>query len=525
MLEQDERSAHDLKRAGAGHLVRAFLLPVLVLLPTLGAAFAADKRFNIYRFGGEYSQRPWGVITDQVRNTDYYLTLGNFRPLGRMVERSQDLITFQLAELLSLPFHIAMRTMNIAAVGLLCVVCVLAVETVTSTSPVRHRDLSAPAVFLPVAFAALLVVVNGNSSVILFTDLYATSAAVIMGAAMLAARHGLLLRASLPMWAHVGALLLGVTLASFNEVAALALPLMIVALFTRGMLTMGISFGRCLNSAALKVTALTWLGFLAVAVPVRAVIARRCAEGQCYAASEVSLSTDTAVALAHRLASSLPGGHVFWLRSGELSDWRSFVHLPTILIIAAAALIAMQAVRRATTARGVPARGLLAAMFFGATLILLGAVMASMSRDLQEQIREGLPVGAGWRETLVVIAGMSILITGAVAYVAGRLRLGPRQQSANPVYSGAAAVLTFMVGIAMLGNATWTARQVAGDEPALHNRISMQMISPSSDVGMRCELLRRFIEINADEEHQTRLAEALDMAENSLRGQDWCEEN
>jgi hypothetical protein len=51
------------------------------------------------------------------------------------------------------------------------------------------------------------------------------------------------------------------------------------------------------------------------------------------------------------------------------------------------------------------------------------------------------------------------------------------------------------------------------------------MISPSGDVGIRCELLRRFIEINDNEEHQARLAEALDVAEKSLRGQDWCEEN
>jgi hypothetical protein len=298
-----------------------------------------------------------------------------------------------------------------------------------------------------------------------------------------------------------------------------------MAVLARGLLTMDMSFRTWIHSAAVKVTALTWLGFFAVALPVRAVIARRCAEGQCYAASDVSLSTDTAVALAHRLASSLPGGHVFWIRSGELSDWRSLVHLPTILLIAAAALVSVQSVRQTTTARVVPARALLAAMVFGAALILLGAVMAALSRDLQEQIREGLPVGAGWRETLVVIAGMSMLVSGAVAYVSGRMKVGPRTRFTDPVYSGAAATLTFMAGIAILGNAAWTSRQVAGDEPTLHNRISVQMISPSSDVGVRCELFRRFTEINDNQEHQTRLAEALDMAENNLRGRDWCEED
>jgi hypothetical protein len=522
MLEQDE-TARDSKVV-PGHLVRAFLLPIVVLLPTLGAAFAADKRFNIYRFGGDYSQRPWGVITDQVRNTDYYLTLGNFRPLGRMVERSQDLLTFQLAELLSLPFHIAMRVVNIAAVGLLCILSVLTVETLTSRTRMALRHPSQLGLLLPLIFAALLIVVNGNSSVVLFTDLYATSVGVVLGVAMLAARHGFLMTSHLAAGRYVLALLLGAGLASFNEVAALALPLMVVAVLVRGHLTMRLSMRQLLGTAALKVTAVTWLGFLVVALPVRAEIARRCAQGQCYAASEISVSSDTVVTLGHRLASALPGGHVYWLRSGEISDWRTLVHLPTLLLIAALALMAVQSARQSVRARGVPSRAQFAPIIFGAAAIVMGALMASLSKDLQQQVRDGLPVGAGWRETLMVIAGLSMLLA-AVGALAAQVATQRSSAGVHPVIAGGLAALVFAAAVAVLGNATWTQRQIAGAEPALHNQISINMISPSADEGIRCGLFDRFTELNDDAVHRARLAEALDAAEQSLRGRVWCEED
>jgi hypothetical protein len=524
MLEQGVKSTRDAAGSWSRHLLRAFLLPVLVLLPTVGAAFAADKRFNVYRFGGEYAQRPSGVVTDQIRNIDFYLSLGNFRPLGRIVERSQDLLTFQLAEFLSVPFHVSMRVVNLISVGLLSVLCVLVAAALATEHPVSRQRPATHAVLTPLAFASLLIIVNGNSSVVLFTDLYAASVAVVLGASLLAARHDLLHRSSLSLSAYAAAAVLGVVLASFNEVAALALPAMVIAIIARGRLTLNLSMSALMRSAAARVTAMTWLGFLAVTVPVRAVIARRCAEGECYAASDVSVSADAAVAFAHRVASALPGGHVFWLRSGELADWRSFAHIPTLLLVASIVAIAFVSLRQTMRTSQPPSRALFAPVLFGTMLIIIGSLMASLSRDLQQQIQQGLPVGSGWRETLIVLSGTALVLASLTSFVARSITSRLDVRGVHPVHAGVATLLAFMAVVAMLGNASWTRQQVAGVEPALHNRIAVQMVSPAADEGIRCALFREFTEINDNEEHRIRLAEALDWAEQSLRGRPWCQE-
>ena len=149
-------------------LVRAFVAPVLVLLPTWGAPSLADKRFHIYFFGETYSEYPGRLLTDRVSEVGQFLDAGNFRPVGRLVEHTLHLFAYQLSVLMGVPSHIAMAAVSSACVGLLGVGLFVALTCLTSNEPVAAGNPPLVALIGSVAFPAILIASGPMSSIVVF---------------------------------------------------------------------------------------------------------------------------------------------------------------------------------------------------------------------------------------------------------------------------------------------------------------------------------------------------------------------
>jgi hypothetical protein len=499
------------------HLL-AGLAPVLVMLPLLAMAPKADNRFNPYRFGGEYAARPWLVVTDQLASIPEYLANGNFRPFGRMLERSLDLSTFHVSTALTVPMNVAMRLVHLVAVGVLTVTLLLVAETVTAPAPLRRTPPSHASLLLPFAFAGGLVAAGSLSTVVIFTDLYFLSSALVLGVAAAAARYQPVTERRLAPGRAIAALAIGAALASFNEIAYLAPPLALAAVAARGRLTLAVPWRELVRSAAAKAVGLGWLGFLLVFIPIRSIIASNCADGSCYDNSAVAIGVELVPALGHRLVSWIPLP-VYWgvATDGSIS-LRAIARNPVTYVLALAlAGVAVAAWRSRSERRALTRDELLALAAVGAVLLVLGAGLAAASEAVQSSVAEGWHVGSGWRETQLTVAGGSLLVTAALLALA---RDRP-------------AVLTLgMVGLVGLAAATQLANQaLVGTqapiaESAVHNQIAVAVtnfVDNEDGDAVRCRLLEDFVAIHPErDDWHARLERALDAATQARYARDFC---
>jgi hypothetical protein len=496
--------------------LRAAAVPVLVVVPLLGAAPKADNRFNPYRFGGEYADRPWHVVTEQVASIPGYLERGNFRPLGRMLERSLDLSTYLTSTAFTLPMNVALRLVHLVAVAVLTIALLVLVETVTAPSPLRRTPLSTASLLVPFAFAAGLVAAGSLSTVVMFTDLYFLSTALVLAVASGAARYGSLTRERLSLGGAALAVVVGAALASFNEVTYLAPPLALVAVVARGRLTLALPWRALVRSAAVKALVLGWLGFLVVLVPIRFVIARNCADGSCYDNSAIAVGPELLPALWHRLTSWQP---VSFYRgvANEFDLWVQVRNPVTLLLVLALAYLASGALREVPHRRPLARREVAALALLGGAILVLGASMAATSEAVQRLVSEGWSLGSGWRETQLTVAGASLLV------VAGAQLLAVRRPRVTTVGVVGLAVLA---ATTLVTNQGLAQRQAADDEAVVHNAIAVAVnnfVDDDAGDALRCRLFEDFVTMYPDrDEWHTRLERALDAATQARYSRDFC---
>ncbi|MFA9429668.1 hypothetical protein [Egicoccus sp. AB-alg2] len=504
-------------------LVRAAVLPLLTTLPLLGIAFRADKRFNIYAFGGEYHGRPWGLLVDTARGVPTYLNNhGNFRPLGRILERSQDLLTFELSFLLALPANVTSRLLGSVSMVALVVLSTLLAAAVASRTPLRAAPPSAVAHLVPLAAAGLLIAAGSQSTVVLFTDMYFSTAAVVVGVALVAVRHGPFERRRLGTGAVVGAFLLGAAMASFNELAYLVAPVAVLAVAGRGLLTLRLSVRDLVASAAGRQLGAGMAGFLAVFVPLRLYIAQRCSVTTCYAQSEVHLSSDVPGVLVNRLGSWLPWSAWDVAVGRTPGNWFLTSRAADLLVWAVIVALAVVMARRASAAPVVGGRALLAVAATGAVTTLSAALLTALSREVQQRALDGWPLGHGWRESNLLLAGVAMVLVAGLLALAGRDR-GPRRRA---VVAAGTAVLTVVCLVTVSANQTFARAERTSAEPPLHDRIALEMLAfvptPEGDA-RRCALLEEFFEVNGNERHHQRLRHAVRNGAQAQWGRPFCE--
>jgi hypothetical protein len=482
------------------------LVPLIVMIPLVALTPSADHRFNVYANGGQYAARPWRMAVTAVESVPQFVRLGNFRPIGRVLEWSLDVLAFGMTGLLGVPANIALRLVSFAAAIVLTLAAVVFAEAVTARGRLFADTPSVLVATLPFAVGMGFVAAGRTSTTVLFGGLYFLSAALILGVAAVVCRVAHL------NWPRALLILLaGATIAAFNELAALALPLTTVAVLVRERIVLGHGWRRPSVNAAI----LLWLGFLPVFLPVRAIIYSICAHGACYTGSDVALPGAPA-ALPNRLVAWLPP--LMWHRAADGTHLRLVGALP-VLALLALALLAWRAARQLPGLATLDRRQSFGLAAVAAVALLLGAVLSALNSDLQALARQGI-WGQGWRESGLTGAAGGVLVA---ALVAGRCR----------TWAAATLVPLVVAGtIAVAANKAVHDGSSGGSYPFLHDRIAQEIAdfdrTPAGDA-RRCELRALFIKTslanhhgNVDQPELERIDVSLNRATRQLDGSRFC---
>jgi hypothetical protein len=479
------------------------MIPLVALTPS------ADHRFNVYSNGGLYASRPWQMLVTAVESVPQFLRLGNFRPLGRIVEWSLDVFAFAMTGLLGVPANIALRLVSFGAAIVLTLAAVVFAEAVTARGRLFRSTPSVLVVTVPFAVGMGFVAAGRTSTTVLFGGLYFTSAALVLAVAAYVCR---ITRLNWPRALLI--VLLGAALAAFNELAALALPLTVVAVVVRERVVLGHGLRR---RPSVNAAILLWLGFLPVFLPVRAIIYSICAHGACYTGSDVALPGAPA-ALPNRLVAWLPP--LMWHRAADGTHLRLIGVLPALALIALA-LLAWRATRQLPGLATLDRRQTSGLAAVAAAALLLGAVLSALNADLQALARQGV-WGQGWRESGLTGAAGGILVA---ALVAGRAR----------TWAAATLVPLVVAGtIAVAANKAVHDGSSAGSYPYLHDRIAQEIAdfdpTPAGNA-RRCQLRASFIKTSIANHHGTedqpeleRIDVSLNRATQQLDGRRFCDE-
>ncbi|BCJ42474.1 hypothetical protein GCM10010168_07840 [Actinoplanes ianthinogenes] len=523
MTHRDPAEPRPWRTVWRGIALRCVLVPLVVLSPLVALQPSADHRFNVYANGARYLYRPWELAGEAIRSVPQYLALGNFRPLGRMVEWLLDAVTFALTDLFGLPANISLRLVSFAAAIVLTLATVVLAECVVSRGRPFAGPPSAAAAVLPFAVGGSFVAAGRTSTTVLFGGLYFVTAALVLLVAAAAARTAG--RNRLGARLGVATVLLGAALAAFNEMTCLAVPLATVVVLIRARL-LGLSGRETVRGAGARFAALLWAGFLPVAVPVRAIIAAQCADGSCYSGSDVA-PAGALGALPNRLTSWLPP--MTWQRATE----GPYGHTVTAALLVALVVL-LPLVRRFW--RDLPhcdtpdrrQAGALAATGF-ATL-LLTATMGALNLQVQRLAAAGW-WGLGWRDSALAGAAGGLL---TVALLTGLFARSHRTARTHRLGTLAGVLLLVIVAaVATSANRDYRASAAAEKPPFVHDRVAQEIVdfdrSAAGDA-RRCALRDQFRSALPRDRRtgyppeMRRFDQAVDTATRRLAGRPFCTE-
>ena len=474
-------------------LLRAALAPLVVLAPIVALAPTADHKYNVYWHGGLFRDDPLRIVPDTLDSLPGYLRNGNFRPLGRMLEKLVDLAAYALGDF-GVPANVGLRVVSIVAAMLLGVATLVLAESVLTRGRLFRGEPSTVSAMVPFAFAAGLVAAGRSSPVVLFGGLYFTTAALVLLAVAAIVRIG-----RIRAW-HVPLLVIGgAALAAFNELTYFTLPLATVAVTARGR-----------RAPAGALTAL-WLGFLPVFVAVRLLIKSYCDTGPCYSASDVTVRPAAFETFPVRAIAWLPP--LQW--QSALRGGGALSALTLALALAALAVLAWTALRDLPRLRSVDRRSAAALLVVAVALIALGAALASLSADVQ-QLVAAHRWGQGWRDTAVVAPGGALLLV-AVAHLARPRRL---------LLGGLIAVLVAGCAVSATANKRFRDTLLASPIARLDDRLALEIadFDPTpAGATRRCALRAEFFALNPGGDTLARHFDlAFDTAARQRAGRPFC---
>jgi hypothetical protein len=490
-------------------LMRAALAPLVVLVPLVALAPTADHRFNVYWHGGLFRDDPLRIVPHTLDSLPSYLRMGNFRPLGRMLEKLLDLMAYVLGDVFGVPANIAFRLVSFVAAALLGVVAMLLAESIVARGRMFRRAPSTLAAVVPFAVAGGLVAAGRASPVILFAGLYLSSAALVLAVPLLLCRiHP---QRPIRLWWTLPLIVAGGALASFNEVAYLALPLATVAVFARGRWLLELRGRKLWLAAPMRVLGLLWLGFLPVFLAVRVVISHYCSIRACYSGSDVSAGPEVFAALPSRALGWLPP--LMW---GDAAQGGRSSGIVFVLAAAAFLTLAVLAVRDLGRMSIVdrPAGVVLVAV--AATAVLLAATMGALNGEIQRVAAHG-DWGMGWRDSAVTMPAGAVLLA-ALGHV---IRPGRRTLIAGLV------VLFAAVGtVSATANKRFRDAVMATPAARLDDRLAQAVadFDPTAEgQARRCALRGEFFAMFADAPFsQYRFDQSFDQAAEQKAGVQFC---
>jgi hypothetical protein len=459
-------------------LARAALVPFVVLAPIMAMAPTADHKYNVYWHGGLFRDDPLRIVPHTLDSLPMYLRNGNFRPLGRMLEKSVDLAAYTLGDLFGLPANVAFRLVSIVAAMLLGMAALVLAESVTTGGRLFRSPPSTLAAVTPFAVGAGMVAAGRSSPMVLFGGLYLTTAALVLTIAAAAIRIRRVPPWSLPLFVIAGA-----ALAVFNELTYFALPLATVAALAHGLL-LGKTARQALTAAPMRALALAWAGFLPVFLAVRMVIQRYCGAGPCYRGSDVALSPDSLQTFPVRVIAWFPP--LAWQSAVRGGHGLSAVILG--LALAALALLAWVAIRdlRRLATVGRPAAVALTVTAFA--LVALGAGLGSLSADTQALVAAGR-WGQGWRDSALTVPGGGLLLAAAAHLVRPRRLL----------IGGVIALLVAGCAVSATVNKRFRDTVMASPIAQLDDRLAQAVVDfdrTPAGAAQRCALRAEFFRLN-----------------------------
>jgi len=499
--------------------LRAAAVPLIVLAPLIALAPTADSRFNIYMHGGLFRDNPLLMVPHTLHTIPSYLALGNFRPLGRLVEKSFDLATYTLTGLTGLPANVSFRLFEFAAAVVLTLVAVLFAESVVTRGRLFAGAPSTVAALTPFAVGTGFVAAGANSPAVLFGGLYLTSAAIVLGTAALACR-GLNTERRVGWPLGLLVVLAGAALASFNEITYFALPLATVAVAARGLGVLGLGWRSLLTGRAARLLVLLWAGFLPVFATIRVIIYLYCSTRTCYRGSDITLNAESVVTMGVRTVAWLPP--VMWSAAvhGTGRPWLTgVVPLLALVLLAVLAVRTVRDLPRLTPVGPRAAAGLAAAAF---ALLILGGALGGLNSDVQLNVQRGL-WGMGWRDTALTACAGSLLLLAAVH---AALR-GPRTRKWGLL------VVTVLLVLAATASTAANKRYRDHVGPTTASLIANQVAQEMAEFDRtaagnlrRCGLRQRFQDLYPNLAFsQKRFTESLDLAAEQLAGVPFCEES
>jgi hypothetical protein len=479
---------------------RSLLVPLTVLAPLVALAPTADHRFNLYWHGGLFRANPLRIVPHTLHSVPTYLKLGNFRPLGRALEKSLDLAAYALSDVFSVPVNITFRLVSFAAAIVLTMVAVLLAECLVARGRVFVQAPSTLAATVPFAVGGGLIAAGSASPAVLFGGLYLLSTALVLGVAAVVCR----IEERLGWWRVALLIVGGAALASFNEVAYLAAPFATVVVLVRQRWILRRSG---LRTASVRAVGLLWLGFLPVFIAVRVIIRGYCAAGQCYRGSDVVLGPGTVAAVPARMVAWLPP--LMWQSATHRIPHQWLIGAGAIVVLGWLAARAVRDLPRLTPVGRRPALGVAVAALL---LLVLGATLGALNADVQA-LRT---LGQGWRDTAVTAPAGALLIV-ALLHALGRRRRW---------LAGVLIVLTLSATVSAVVNKSYR-DHLATKEPArLANRIAEEMTDfdrgPAGDA-RRCALRTEFRTRYAGSAFSLeRFDQSLDIAAEQQGGMPFC---
>jgi hypothetical protein len=516
-LASDRARVSD-RRLWRRSIVRALLVPIVVLAPIVSLAPTADHRFNIYLNGGLYRSNPLWIVWDNFASVNHYLELGNFRPLGRCLEAALDLLTFLLTDLLGLPANVSLRIVSFAAASVLSLAVLLLAETFLARGRVFASRPSVFSAAIPFAVAMGLVAAGFTSTAVLFGALYMLSAALVLliTAAVLWASP----RSAKSIgvgWKMACLALVGAALASFNEIGYFALPLATIAVLLRGRYVLGQRWSEVRAGSGVRIVGWMWAGFLPVFLVTRAIIWGHCHKGGCYAGSDIVLSPDILIALPNRLVSWLPP--LMWHAAGSEGGHAVLFGLLPLVAAVVLGCFAWGAIKDLRALAAVDRVRSFALAGLAAALLVLGSLLASLSGQVQDIATSG-EWGIGWRDSAVTPFAGGLLI---IAIVGG---LVATQRRRRRIFAAMVAILALAAVVSTAQNARFRDAVSGQQDLIISNHVALEIAdfdkSPAGN-DRRCELRREFFMLSQlGPMARQRFDQGLNAASMELAGVPFC---
>jgi hypothetical protein len=508
------------------------LLAATVTLPLMSLALRADERFHPYNFGAQWSASPWRVVAYPLSVTPDYLRLGNFRPLGRILEHLNFLVQYQLFLVTNLPMNVVLGLVRIGSAVLLGLTVVWFARRFARSGPTEVTSAGSQArslgFLVALIYPALLTYTGNLSSLVVFSGLYFQATAIVLlvaGAFLSPTLYG---SSGLRGRAVVGFVALGAVTAATNEMVYLAVLVAAAVVIVQAW-RFSLTPSALLHTAAWKASIAAAIGFVAVFLPTRLWIWAICRapDAACYPASEVSFSGWSPGLWGARVVASTPL-RTWWTLRGtyELTALVARVLLPLLVVVGAAVIhhrrTVDQRMRSEVADEGAALRGgprldatLFGPVVIGAVLVAGAAMLSSLSTVIQES---GNPY-ISWRESPAAFAGLALLLAGLAQLVISKTGWTRSVTAAVIVVASVGVALSFSSNVARQGREASDARNLLADRMAVEAASFDR--SPEGDA-RRCLLLEEFEELHDDPSQLERVQRGLDRTAQQRHGTDFC---